>query len=127
MIKHTTVGRDHYPVVTTVGTKACYDKGKKIPRWKLANANWDAFQEISASRCLKLQEENQVDVNIFNSALVNERIQSAKETIPKSTGARCTKNVPWWKSDCYKAIKARNKAFRKLKKFHSQDIKGPRQ
>lgn len=42
---------------------------------------WAAFQEISANRCMKLQEENQIDVNIFNGELVNETIQSAEETI----------------------------------------------
>jgi hypothetical protein len=72
----------------------------------------------------------QVDVNIFNDELVTAIIQSAKGTIPESAGARPTKNVPWWNSECSKAIKDRNKAFRQLKKFHSQDAliqykKGP--
>lgn len=35
-----------------------------------------------------------------------------------STGARRAKNVPWWNNDCNKA---RNKAFRKFKKIHSQE------
>ena len=70
VLNHTTVGRNHYPVVTKIGSKIYYDKGKKLPRWKLGNANWAAFQEIRANRCMKLQEENQMDVNIFNGELV---------------------------------------------------------
>lgn len=60
-------------------------------------------------------------VNTFNDKLVNEIIQSAEESLPKCTGAKCTKIVPWWNRKCTKDIKARNKAFRQLKKFHSQD------
>ena len=46
-------------------------------------------------------------------------IQSAEETIPKSTGSRRKKNVLWWDENCRKAVKSRNKAFRQLKKHHS--------
>lgn len=102
VIKRTTIGSDHYPVVTKVGTKIYLEKGRKIPRWKLGNANWDAFQIISAIRCNKFHEENQMDVNIFNAELVREIIQTAEGTIPKSAGARCTKNVPWWNANVAK-------------------------
>jgi len=46
VIEHTTVGSDHYPVVTKLGIKICYEKEKRIPRWKLEKANWEGFQEI---------------------------------------------------------------------------------
>ncbi len=116
VIKHTTVGSDHYPVMTKIGTKICYEKEKRIHRWKLEKVNWEVFQEICEKRCLTLQVEYQMDVNIFNNKLVNEIIQAAEEIIRKSTGVRCTKNVPWWNNDCKEAINARNKAFRQLKK-----------
>ena len=115
------MGSDHYPVRIIVGTRVCFDKGKKIPRWKLGSAIRDSFQEISANRFKAIREDNQVDVNIFSDELVTAIIQSAKGTIPESAGARRTKNVPWWNSERSKAIKDRNKAFRQLKKFHSQD------
>lgn len=121
VIKYTTIGSDHYPVVTKIGMEGYYEKGKKIPRWKLGDANWEVFQKISANRFCKLKEENQTDVNIINSKIVKEIIQSAEETIPKSNGTKRTKSVPWWNDNCSKAIKARNKAFRELKKLHSQD------
>lgn len=44
---------------------------------------------------MTLLEENQMDVNVFNNKLVNEIIQSAEEIIPKTTGIRRIKNVPW--------------------------------
>ena len=55
-----------------------------------------------------------MDVNVFNAELVKEIVQSAEETIPKTTGVRRTKNVPWWTDKCSIAIKKQNKAFRKL-------------
>ena len=121
VVKHTTVGSDHCPVMTKIGTTIYYEKGKMIPRWKLEKANWDAFQKISTIRMNTFQQENLMDVNVFNAELVKKMVQSAEETIPKTTGARRTKNVPWWTDECRIAIKKRNKAFRKLKKINSQD------
>lgn len=116
VIKHTTIGSDHYPIVTTVGAKICYEKEKRSPRWKLEKVNWEVFQVICGNRCMTLLEENQMDVNEFNNKLVSEIIQSAEEVIPKTTGIRRVKNVPWWNDDCKVVVKARNKAFRQLKK-----------
>jgi len=39
------------------------------PRWKLEKANWEGFQGICKKRCLTLQVEYQMDVNIFNNKL----------------------------------------------------------
>lgn len=99
---------------TAVGTKICYEKEKRSPRWKLEKVNWEVFQVICENRCMTLQEENQMDVNIFNN-------KSAEEIIPKTTGVRRIKNAPWWNDDCKPALKARNKAFRQLKIQHSMD------
>lgn len=70
---------------------------------------------------MTLLDENQMDINVFNNKLVNEIIQSAEEIIPKTTGIRRIKNVPWWNNDCKAAVKARNKVLRQLKKLNSMD------
>lgn len=119
VLKHNTIGSDHYPVVTKIGLKIMYEKEDRIPRWKLEKANWKEFQELCDKRVMTIQIINQRDVNILNNKIVNEIIQAAEEIIPKSKGVGCTKNVPWWNNDCKAAIKARNKAFRHLKKHHS--------
>jgi len=46
------------------------------------------FSRNLEKRCLTLQVENQMDVNIFNNKLVNEIIQSAEEVKPKSIAVR---------------------------------------
>ena len=58
MVRHTTVGSDHYPVRIKVGTRVCFEKGKKIPRWKLGSANWDSFEGIGANRLKAIREDN---------------------------------------------------------------------
>ena len=60
-----------------------------------------------------------VNEDAFNDKVVAGITQSAEETIPKRTGSRREKNVPWWDGNCRKAVKSRNKAFRQLKKHHS--------
>ena len=62
VVRHMTVGSDHYPLRTEVGTKILFEKVKYIYRWKLGNANWEAFQDVSTNR---FKVENQ-DVNKFN-------------------------------------------------------------
>ena len=39
---------NHYPVLTKVNVS--HGKRKKIPRWKLGDADWDAFQRIRINR-----------------------------------------------------------------------------
>ncbi len=120
--KETTIGSDHFPILIKVGSGTCQERIKNIPRWKIENANWEYFQIICAEKCLKLNEIKEIEINEFNNALVNEIILSAEETIPKSKGNRKCKNVPWWNDECSKAVKARNKAFKYVKKYHSQDV-----
>ena len=95
-MKKTTIGSDHYPVLTKIGSQVCYEKIKRIPRWKMENANWEHFQVLCAVRCLKLREVKEIDVNDFNGVLVDEIIMSAEESIPKVKGSKRSKNVPWW-------------------------------
>ena len=119
--KETTIGSDHFPIMIKVGPGICHEEMKTIPRWKLKNANWEHFQIISAVKCFKLHEIKEIEIPEFNNALVNEIILSAEETIPKSKGHRKCKNVPCWNDECSKAVKTRNKVFRHVKKYHSQD------
>ena len=50
-------------------------------------------------------------------------IKSANESIPKASGCRNKKNMPWWDENCRQAIKEWNRAFRLLKK-HSMESLG---
>ena len=83
----------------------------------MENTNWEIFK-CYAIRCLKLRKMEEIDDDQFNNALVDETIKTAEESMPRVKG--WGKNVPWWNKDCSKTVKARNKAFKDLKKCHSQ-------
>lgn len=55
----------------------------------------------------------------FNEVLVKEIISSADETVPKTKGGKRGKNGTWCNDNCSKVVKDRYKAFRYLKRHHS--------
>lgn len=46
-------------------------------------------------------------------------ISAATRSIPKSTGRKKNKLVPWWDEKCKQAVKSRNKAFKLVKRYHN--------
>ncbi|KAI2646629.1 RNA-directed DNA polymerase from mobile element jockey [Labeo rohita] len=114
-----TVGSDHYPIITRIGIEVQQDSEVNIPRWKLDKADWQAFQEMSETKCMELLNKNITNVEEMNDEIVNSIIQIAEETIPKSRGNKRKKSVPWWDESCRKAVKSRNKAFGQLKAHHT--------
>lgn len=46
--KNTTVGSDHYPVMTIVGTKICFDKEKKF-----LGGNWEMLIGMLSKRSVQ--------------------------------------------------------------------------
>ena len=61
------------------------------------------------------------DVDELNKVVATAIIKSENESIPKASGCRNKKNVPWWDENCRQAIKERNRAFRLLKKHRSME------
>lgn len=78
VLNQSTVGSDHYPIVTKIGIEIHQDGGMRTPRWKLAKAGWDAFQVSSEVRCAELMGENISDVEEINKRLVTAIIQTAE-------------------------------------------------
>lgn len=78
-------------------------------RWKLDKADWDAFQKCCQHRFTELTGEDTREVEEYDKQLITVIIQIAEETIPKSTGGKRKKSVPWWDDNCSKAIKIRNR------------------
>lgn len=70
-------------------------------------------EEISEERVAGV-DENQ-DIDNFNECLC----ASASELIPKSRGKMMRRAVPWWTEECNSSIRARNRAFRLLKRTHN--------
>lgn len=71
---------------------------------------------MTCSMRLEGISQNRYDsIDDFNVNVVEIMHSTAKEVIGKGSGLKQHKVVPWWSDECNKAIKARNKAFRKVK------------
>jgi len=72
----------------------------RLPRWKINKANWGLFQEVSRNRFEQLCKEEWEDVDDLNKAVVTAVIKSTNESIPKASGFKRKKNMPWWDENC---------------------------
>ena len=86
----------------------------RLPRWKIDKANWELFQELSRNRFEQLHKEAWADVDELNKGVVTAVIKSTNESIPKASGCRKEKNMPWCDENCRQAIRLRNGVFRLL-------------
>ena len=84
VLNQTTIASDHYPIMTKIGMEVHQEEGVRMPRWKLGEADWDAFQIASEARCVKILEEDITTVDVMNAKLIAAIIQTAEETIQKS-------------------------------------------
>ena len=113
VLKESTVGSDHYPVVVQLEIELVREQGVRKGRWVLEKAEWETFAEISESGLLGIRDSAGVDC--MCQAVTSSIISAAELTIPKSKHGRRGKVVPWWSEACSGAVRDRNKAFRVLK------------
>ena len=79
--------------------------------------SWDQFQELSEQ--VMAQVDMRGDVDSMNNWVRTALVGAATEAIPKSSGRRRRKAVPWWTEECGAAVRSRNRAFRVLKRAHN--------
>ena len=115
--KQTTVGSDHYPIITGVGlTIEKYDTDG-VRNWAFHKADWEEFKEICEKEMAEIDIKEGVDQ--LNMSVGRVMIEAAERSIKRKEGKNKKRMVPWWNKECGEAIKARNKAFRGLKRNHS--------
>ncbi|XP_053536655.1 uncharacterized protein LOC124628232 [Ictalurus punctatus] len=119
VLDQSTVGSDHYPIITRIEVEIHQDSELKTPRWRLDKADWQMFQMLSEIKCVELVNKDIRDVEEMNRKVTRAIIQTAEETIPKKTRIEQRKSVPWWNESCTIVIKKRNKALRQLKAHHT--------
>lgn len=117
VLRGNTVGSDHYPIKTQVGIECAKEIEVREEKWILERADWDKFREISEDLLQKI--EDNLDVENMCKRISGGIIEAAKMAIPKSKPKIINKIVPWWTKECRKAIKERNKAFKKMKTTHN--------
>ncbi|CAJ1057143.1 RNA-directed DNA polymerase from mobile element jockey [Xyrichtys novacula] len=111
------LGSDHYLIMCTVGGRVEVGAGRGLRKWVYSKAEWNKFREVSEG-LLEVVDTNR-DVEEVNNSVTTAIITAATQAIPRSRNGRTRKLVPWWSEECSKAVKARNKAFRKIKQNHT--------
>ncbi|KAK6319346.1 hypothetical protein J4Q44_G00105570 [Coregonus suidteri] len=112
--EESTVGSDHYPIVCTVGWREEEVLVDGVGRWVFGRAKWDPFQELSEQVMARVDMRG--DVDSMNNWVRTALVGAATEAIPKSSGRRRRKAVPWWMEECGAMVRIRNRAFTVLKR-----------
>ncbi|VDI00719.1 Hypothetical predicted protein [Mytilus galloprovincialis] len=118
-----THGSDHFVVSITLNEKPDY-KNESVFKWNYAKADWNGF----SSKCDQILCEDMVTCNTQETCtLLTDTITNiAGEFIPvrKSNNKSNKPSVPWWNTNCTKAVKDRNKARNKAQHTgNGQDFK----
>ena len=65
--------------------------------------------------------DNNSSVNEKNTEFVDSLLEICNETIPKTKQTKSRKKVvPWWTDECTMVVKAKRKAYIKLKRYHTE-------
>lgn len=117
VLKDNAIGSDHFPIKFQVGMEVAIEREVKNERWVLEKADWEKFREISEEMMSAV--DRNTDIESLCKDISVGIIRAASVAIPKSKPKKLGKIVPWWTSECKKAIKDRNKVFRVLKRTHN--------
>lgn len=66
VLNQSTVGSDHYPIITRIGEETHHDSEVRTPRWKFDKADWQSFQMMSKVKCVELYYKNITEVEEIN-------------------------------------------------------------
>ena len=114
VIRGTTVGSDHYPIRIEIGRSLEENETEVPQKWSFSSADWEKFRRVSDQEMEKVYVSE--DVEELNESVCQAILEAAKQSMQKKGGKHRKKIVPWWTKECDEAIKARNKAFKVLKK-----------
>ncbi|KAG5886414.1 hypothetical protein JTB14_009311 [Gonioctena quinquepunctata] len=105
-------GSDHFPIIIT-NNSCTKTPHTPEPKWKLDTANWDLFQELIKMKISSISINNSIDdiLSQFNEIV----IQSASQAMGETEYIDKDKIVPWWNSDCDRAIKQSEKSLNTFK------------
>ncbi|KAF0029465.1 hypothetical protein F2P81_018570 [Scophthalmus maximus] len=117
VITNTTIGSDHYPIMVDIGIEYESEVTRVETFFFFNSADRDKFKKITEQEMGKiLVNEN---VNEVNEYVCKAILEAAEKSIKKKNSRHNIKIVPWWTKECSKAMKARNKAFKIIKRNSS--------
>ena len=109
------MGSDHYPVLGKFGRELRREGGESVLRYNFSQARWGEFLEEAKQLVGEVDDQGSVDE--WNSSLCAMIHKAASRTIPFKQEPKARKRVPWWNKKCNEAVRNRNRAYSKLKKY----------
>ncbi len=106
-----TVGSDHFPIICKINVNSnpeCFLQKK----WMYEKADWNSFSKHCETNKDIVVEDS---VETFCDSITKLIMEAATLFIPQRIAGQKNKNIPWWKEECSKAIKERNKTFKQLR------------
>lgn len=110
-----TMGSDHFPILCRFGRELRNEVEEIVPRYNFSQARWDKFQEKALN--LVRGVENKKSVDIWNTSICQMLHEAACYSIMIKQNPKSRVLVPWWNKECDRAVKSRNVAYRRLRKF----------
>ncbi len=120
VLRNCTIGSDHFPIISSIVNNEVrnVNQGNK-GKWKYEKADWEKFKVLCEERLKLIKVNEDIGIERIYTEVVSTIHNGANECIPKSTGKRVGKIVPWWNEKCSIAVRRKRKAFKKLKRTHN--------
>lgn len=110
-----TLGSDHYPILCRFGRNLIVEVEERSARYNFSLAQWDEYQEKAVDIIEEINSEGSIDD--WNESLCSIIHKVAQLTIPLRNVPKARALVPWWNKNCDIAVRNRNRAYRKLRKY----------
>ncbi len=114
-----TLGSDHFPILTTINQAIIFEKPEMQRRFNFKKADWPSFSSLCSIRIN--HEMCTTNVENFNRSLVDAIMMTAHECIPKSRPSSKKPGVPWWKKRCDEAVASKKAFLRKVRRSRNPD------
>ncbi|KAI5723741.1 hypothetical protein M8J76_010312 [Diaphorina citri] len=110
---------DHFPIDINSFQREDVNVHCNSSKWHFKRADWNGFY-------CKLREKHEnfivnPDTECAIEEFTQDIISACEDNIPRSNPENMKPRVPWWTEECYKAIKNKNKCYRKYKSTLSPD------
>ncbi|KAI5724929.1 hypothetical protein M8J77_008903 [Diaphorina citri] len=110
---------DHYPILIKPFQREQTNIHRESSKWHYERADWGGFhtQLDSKHQNMILNPDTDLAIEDFTQDIISACVNN----IPRSNPQNAKPRVPWWNEDCYKAIKEKNKCYRKYKRTLSAE------
>lgn len=112
-------GSDHFPLEIRFANNRPVFRPEQ--RWKLHQADWGKYQDLSESALQKVDFTRFRDSSELLAEVCQCLLDAAFVAIPLTAGKQCHQSVPWWNEECANAIKARKKAYRQFNTYPTSE------